>query len=144
MIEATRTTRSFKILLDVGEVEISIGITFVADQHWESLIPSRFRDIDQLQVRPKCVYDWLEASYAIHPSNSSIAIDDSPSAVRQLNLVTEKLILNSEILSSDTEIYIDKFATERPANQPVTEDEINECDANGKKVLQSIPQTVLQ
>ena len=51
MIEATCANRSVKILLDVGEVEKSIGITFVADQHWESLIPSRLHDIDQRQAR---------------------------------------------------------------------------------------------
>ena len=79
------------------------------------------------QVRPERIFDWLEVLQAVHPSYANIIIDDSPSAVNQLTSVTDKLILHPEVLSSAMEINIDKVATERPANQPVTEDEVNEA-----------------
>ena len=127
MADATSPDRP-KVLPDVSEIEKYIGITFVgADQAWKSLTPNRFRNIDDLKVRPERIFDWLEVLQAVHLSYANIIIDDSPSAVHQLTSVADKLILHAEVLSSAMEINIDKVATERPANQPVTEDEVNEA-----------------
>ena len=127
MADATSPDRP-KVLPDVSEIEKYIGITFVgADQAWKSLTPNRFRNIDDLKIRPDRIYDWLEVLQAVHPSYANIIIDDSRYAIDQLTSITDKLILHAEVLSSEMEINIDKVATERPANQPVTEDEMNEA-----------------
>ena len=119
---AARTTRP--VLPDVSDIEKYIGITFVgADETWKSLIPNRFRNIDDLKIRPQCVYDWLEVLQAVNPHYSNIFIDRSEETIDEMNGVMEKFILNAEVLSQEMEINIDKCATERPANQPVAEDE---------------------
>ncbi|KZS05250.1 Uncharacterized protein APZ42_031627, partial [Daphnia magna] len=146
MADATKPDR-LRVLPDVSDIEKYNGITFIgADQSWKTLMPNRFRDIDDLKIRPSRVYDWLEALQAVHPSYANIIIDDSQPIANQLNSVTHKLILNAEILSSEIEINIDKVATERPANQPIAEDEINNeplptTETSGNTSASTIPST---
>ena len=121
---ATRARLSRTTLPDVSDIEKYIGITFIgADEAWKSLIPNRFRNIDDLKIRPQCVYDWLEVLQAVNPHYANVVIDRSLETRQEMNGVIEKFILNAEILSAQLEINIDKFATERPANQPVVEDD---------------------
>ena len=112
----------------MSDIEKYIGITFVgADQQWKSLVPNRLRNIDQLQIRPNCVIDWLEALQAVHPHFPNIVIDYSRDSANELTNEIDKLILHAEILSTQMHIKIDKFASERPENQQVVEDEEEEA-----------------
>ena len=114
----------------MNDIEKYIGITFVgADEAWKSLIPNRFRNIDDLKIRPQCVYDWLEVLQAVNPHYANVIIDRSLVTLQEMNGVIEKFIFNAEVLSTELEINIDKFATERPANQPVVV-EVGRVDTN--------------
>jgi len=76
-----------------------------------------------LHIRPEVVFSWLKELKAVNPYYNDIIIDESNEMRNQLKQVTERLIINAEILSSDMEITIDKFATEKPVNETVEDKE---------------------
>lgn len=88
-----------------------------------TLVPSTFPDVLELKVRVGVIYLWLSALKHINPFYRNIEIIDTPAMRSQLEQITINLITNATVVENESDITIDRIATQEETTTSVEERE---------------------
>ncbi|KAK4031138.1 hypothetical protein OUZ56_024684 [Daphnia magna] len=107
-----------------------LSICFISSRlQFDSLIPTRFGDVNELRVRVDVVYLWLHALKHLNPLYRNASIIETEAMHMKLQNILVELIENASIVDAETEIQIDRLVTPEGLSDVPT-DEIQDSDKN--------------
>ena len=112
----------------VDNISEFISVVFIGSRlQYEALIPSRFKDVNELRVRTEVVYQWLNALKILNPLYSKAIIEDCDDMRMAIENITTDLIEKVTIVDNEEDILIDRVLTPEEATDFSNEEYTNAC-----------------